>query len=219
MKTTQKRRKPDRSRTDNSDLKIGRSPTYLPTESQSASPFEIPAPPGDRADTGNRLWAQTLGELGAPTGKRRKPDRTRSDGSKLEIGHRRTYTPAESHNASPFEVPQGPEDAAGAEDGYRAQTLGEPAAAAPEVPIAESLFTGRYPYLEELLRQKGLPLLGIYTYQDAAKILGASVTTIREWCRDGKLRSRRLPGRGRFLSQDLEDSLAGSLRHSESDEL
>jgi hypothetical protein len=72
--------------------------------------------------------------------------------------------------------------------------------------------TGRYPLLEELLRQKGLRLLGIYKYKDASAIFDVSLGTIKQWCREDKLRSRNLPGRGRFLSQDLEDFLAGSVR-------
>jgi excisionase family DNA binding protein len=69
-----------------------------------------------------------------------------------------------------------------------------------------------YPLLEPILRQKGLTLKGIYTGGDAARIFGVSVRTIQDWCREGKLRSRDLPGRGRFLSTDLEAFLENSLR-------
>jgi hypothetical protein len=75
----------------------------------------------------------------------------------------------------------------------------------------------RYPLLESLLRQKGLSLQGIYTYQDAARIFGASVRTIQQYVRDGKLRSRGLPARGRFLSEDLEAFLQDSLRGGDDD--
>ncbi len=70
----------------------------------------------------------------------------------------------------------------------------------------------QYPLLESLLEQKGLKLLGIYTVRDAAKIFGVSRRTIQEWVRDGKLIARDLPGRGRFLSEDLEQFLERSLK-------
>lgn len=70
----------------------------------------------------------------------------------------------------------------------------------------------RYPLLEAVLEQKGLTLRGIYTNRDAAKIFGVTPRTIQERCRDGRLRSRDLPGRGRFLSEDLETFLRNSVR-------
>jgi len=75
-----------------------------------------------------------------------------------------------------------------------------------------------YPLLEPILRQRGLALQGIYTGADAARIFGVSVRTIQDWCREGKLRSRDLPGRGRFLSADLEAFLESSLRASQVDD-
>jgi transposase len=68
------------------------------------------------------------------------------------------------------------------------------------------------PLLEPILKQKGLTLLGIYTNGDAARIFGVSVRTVQDWCRERKLRSRDLPGRGRFLSTDLEAFRENSLR-------
>ena len=73
----------------------------------------------------------------------------------------------------------------------------------------------RYPLLEALLEQKGLELKGIYTVRDAARIFGVSVRTIQDWVRNGKLLARDLPGRGRFLSEDLERSLQDSVRRRE----
>jgi excisionase family DNA binding protein len=73
----------------------------------------------------------------------------------------------------------------------------------------------RYPLLEALLEQKGLELKGIYTVRDAARIFGVSVRTIQDWVRDGKLLARDLPGRGRFLSEDLERFLQESARRRE----
>lgn len=70
----------------------------------------------------------------------------------------------------------------------------------------------RYPLLDSLLAQKGLAPKGIYTIRDAAQIFGVSAHTLLEWARDGKLVVRDLPGRGRFLSDDLELFLQRSLK-------
>lgn len=70
----------------------------------------------------------------------------------------------------------------------------------------------RYPLLESLLKPKGLSFRGIYTMRDAAQIFDVSTRTLQEWVRDSKLVARELPGRGRFLSEDLELFLRGSLR-------
>jgi helix-turn-helix protein len=77
-----------------------------------------------------------------------------------------------------------------------------------------NLPVSRYPLLEALLIQRSLSLQGIYTNHDAARIFQVSVRTIQEWSRDGKLRTRNLPGRGRFLSEDLEALLRDSVRES-----
>jgi hypothetical protein len=68
----------------------------------------------------------------------------------------------------------------------------------------------RFPLLEALLCEKGLSLLGTYTNRDVAKIFGVAVRTIQEWSRNGELKRRNLPGRGRFLSMDLEQFLQDS---------
>ena len=68
------------------------------------------------------------------------------------------------------------------------------------------------PLLERLLFEKGLPLLGTYTVGDAARIFGVKKRTIHEYIRQGKLRARDLPGRGRFLAEDLELFLQQSLK-------
>ena len=69
-----------------------------------------------------------------------------------------------------------------------------------------------FPLLESLLRLRGLDLKPIYTIPDAAQIFGTSKRTIQEWVRDGRLAARDLPGRGRFLSGDLEAFLQASLK-------
>jgi transposase len=68
----------------------------------------------------------------------------------------------------------------------------------------------RYPLFEALLMQKALPLKGIYTNRDVAAIFDVSVRTIQDWITDNKMRARKLPGRGRFLSGDLEAFLQAS---------
>jgi transposase len=75
--------------------------------------------------------------------------------------------------------------------------------------------SGGCPLLEDLLKQKGLQLRGIYRNRDAAEIFGVTARTVQEWCRDGKLPSRDLPGRGRFLGRDLECFLRNSARKAE----
>ena len=67
--------------------------------------------------------------------------------------------------------------------------------------------SSRYPLLEPLLRQRGLQLLAIYKIGDTALVFGVSRRTVHDWIADGRLRARDLPGRGRFLPQDLEDFL------------
>jgi transposase len=72
---------------------------------------------------------------------------------------------------------------------------------------------GKYPLLEALLDEKGLSLKGTYTNRDVAKIFGVSVRTIQDWIRNGDFKPRNLPGRARFLSEDLELFLRSSLKN------
>ena len=74
----------------------------------------------------------------------------------------------------------------------------------------------RYPLLEALLEQRGLKLKGLYTIRDAATIFNVSRRTIQEWVRDEKLTVRDLPGRFRFLSEDLERFLEKSVGKAKS---
>ncbi len=71
---------------------------------------------------------------------------------------------------------------------------------------------GRYPLLEALCAQRGEPLRGIWTLPDVARLFSVSVRTLQDWITAGKLAPRDLPGRGRFLSEDLENFLQASLR-------
>jgi hypothetical protein len=68
------------------------------------------------------------------------------------------------------------------------------------------------PLLERLLAEKGLPLKGVYTNRDVSEIFGVSVRAIQERTSRGDLKARNLPGRGRFLSVDLEEFLRNSSR-------
>ena len=73
----------------------------------------------------------------------------------------------------------------------------------------------KYELLEAFLRERGFALKGAYSNRDVAKIFGVSVRTIQEWSRNGDLKPRRLPGRFRFLSADLEALLRDSLGSQE----
>ena len=75
--------------------------------------------------------------------------------------------------------------------------------------------SGKYLLLEALLSERGLPLKGLYTYSDAAKIFNCSIRALQERVRNGDLRKRNLLGRAKFLSVDLEDFLQNSLKKTE----
>jgi hypothetical protein len=70
----------------------------------------------------------------------------------------------------------------------------------------------KYPLLEELLSVQGETLKALYSNRDVAKLFGVSVRAIQDWVAKGLLDARDLPGRARFLSQDLEEFLANSTR-------
>jgi helix-turn-helix protein len=67
-----------------------------------------------------------------------------------------------------------------------------------------------FPLLQTLLDARGMAPKGTYTNRDAASLFEVSVRTIQDWITDEKIVSRNLPGRGRFLAQDLEAFLEGS---------
>ncbi len=72
--------------------------------------------------------------------------------------------------------------------------------------------TGKYPLLEPLLSAKGLTVRGIWTIGDVAEIFGVQNRAIYDWISNGKIAVRDLPGRGRFLAEDLEEFLRDSRR-------
>ena len=71
---------------------------------------------------------------------------------------------------------------------------------------------GKYPLLEAVLAAKGLPNKGVWSIADVAGLFGVRNRTIFDWVANQKLAARDLPGRGRFLSEDLEEFLRNSKR-------
>ncbi len=69
-----------------------------------------------------------------------------------------------------------------------------------------------FPLLESLLADKGLPLQGAYTIGDAARVFSVSKRAIQHWVKRGRLQSRNLPGRVKFLAADLETFLSVAKR-------
>jgi len=70
----------------------------------------------------------------------------------------------------------------------------------------------QYPLLEAILAIQGKPLQPMYTNRDVAGIFDTCVRAIQNWISAGRLIPRDLPGRARFLNQDLENFLAASLK-------
>lgn len=68
----------------------------------------------------------------------------------------------------------------------------------------------RYRLLEEILRIKGLSLQATYTIGDIARIFVVSIRAIQNRVASGQLIPRNLPGRAKFLTQDVEDFLLAS---------
>jgi hypothetical protein len=68
----------------------------------------------------------------------------------------------------------------------------------------------KFPLLETVLAHKNLVLKAFYTMHDAADIFGVTVRAIQHWVKRGRLVSRELPGRAKFLSIDLETFLGNS---------
>ena len=70
---------------------------------------------------------------------------------------------------------------------------------------------GKYPLLEAVVSAKGLPVKGVWTITDVAHIFGVGNRTIYGWIANQELVPRHLPGRGKFLSKDLEEFLKNRL--------
>ena len=69
-----------------------------------------------------------------------------------------------------------------------------------------------YPLLEQILALRGLALQPTYTNRDVAAIFGVSIRAIQDRIQRGSLIPRDLPGRAKFLPQDLEEFLVRSKR-------
>ncbi len=70
--------------------------------------------------------------------------------------------------------------------------------------------TTKYPLLEEILAIRDLRLQPTYTTSNVAVIFNVSSKAIQNRVASGQLMSRDLPGRARFLNQDIEDFLQAS---------
>jgi hypothetical protein len=70
----------------------------------------------------------------------------------------------------------------------------------------------RFPLLDSLLEVRGLKRQAIYTVKTTAAVFDVSARTIDDWCCEGKMIPRDLPGHGRFLNEDFEEFLQRSQR-------
>lgn len=67
-----------------------------------------------------------------------------------------------------------------------------------------------YPLFQEILTLKSLPLQPTYTVRDLARIFGVCTRAIQNRVASGQLAARDLPGRAKFLPQDIEMFLSDS---------
>lgn len=72
-----------------------------------------------------------------------------------------------------------------------------------------------YPLLTQILMILNLPLQAMYSVRDLAVIFNVSVRAIQHRMESGRLIPRDLPGRAKFLPQDVEDFLAASRTRTE----
>jgi hypothetical protein len=70
--------------------------------------------------------------------------------------------------------------------------------------------TSKYPLLEAILALQNIPLKPMYSTRDTAAIFSVCARAIQNWIASGQLIPRNLPGRWKFLPQDLEDFLLAS---------
>lgn len=70
--------------------------------------------------------------------------------------------------------------------------------------------TNKYPLLGEVLKILGLPLQALYSTRDLAAIFSVSPRAMQARIAAGELKPRNLPGRGKFLAQDIEEYLETS---------
>lgn len=70
----------------------------------------------------------------------------------------------------------------------------------------------KYPLLQEILTLMGLSLRPVYTIRDLANLFKVTPRAIQNRVATGQIQSRNLPGRVKFLSEDIEAFLVGSSR-------
>jgi len=70
--------------------------------------------------------------------------------------------------------------------------------------------TTKYPLLQEILTLRGLSLQPVYSIHDLANIFSVTPRAIQNRVALGQVQSRNLPGRAKFLSEDLEAFLVAS---------
>lgn len=68
----------------------------------------------------------------------------------------------------------------------------------------------KYPLLQEILNLKGLSLQPVYTIRDLARLFSVTPRAIQNRVAAGQIASRNLPGRAKFLSEDIEAFLTTS---------
>jgi len=68
----------------------------------------------------------------------------------------------------------------------------------------------KYPLLQEILNLKGLQQQPVYSIRDLANLFVVTPRAIQNRVASGQLQSRDLPGRAKFLSEDIETFLVAS---------
>lgn len=68
----------------------------------------------------------------------------------------------------------------------------------------------KYPLLEAILAISNQPLKATYSIRDLADIFGVSPRAIQHRVKSGQLTPRNLPGRAKFLNQDVEAFIVAS---------
>lgn len=74
-----------------------------------------------------------------------------------------------------------------------------------------------FPLLEQILTIQGSPLQPLYSTRDLAVLFGVSHRAIQRRIQAGQLTPRDLPGRAKFLAQDVEAFLSSSLKDQQED--
>jgi hypothetical protein len=70
--------------------------------------------------------------------------------------------------------------------------------------------TDSFPMLEAMLRIKGFQLQATYSIRDLAHLFNVSARAIQNRVASGQITARDLPGRAKFLPQDIEAFLSAS---------